>query len=155
MAINIKSVLQASLLVSLPAFLSSCSSGKPPTDIAAVTSTLRKQADAWDQAIIQKNESAIAANMSADFRHIDKHGSISDKSTFLRDIMSENLVIHPYTVDDFDIRLYGTCALLCGRTQMTGTYQGRAFQSHYRYIDTYSYSSGAWKVVNVQITAIP
>ena len=93
--------------------------------------------------------------MAEDFRHIDKRGSISDKRTFVHEIMSDDLVIHPYTVEDFDIRIYGTCALLCGRAHMTGTYQGEPFQSHYRYIDTYSYSDGSWKIVSVQISPIP
>ncbi|MBI5470911.1 MAG: nuclear transport factor 2 family protein [Ignavibacteriae bacterium] len=151
----VRSVFLASALIVVSAFLVSCSTRGPAEDSTLAASLLRKQADAWDQAIIQKNENAIASNMSEDFRHIDKRGSISDKKTFLREIMSPDLVIHPYTVQDFDMRIYGTCALLCGRTQMTGTYQGKPFQSHYRYIDTYSYSNGSWKVVNVQITAIP
>ena len=156
MAIHaVKSVFLAWLLISFSIHLVSCSSGTPTEDPILTALLLRKQADAWDQAIILKNENAIAANMSDDFRHIDKRGSISDGKTFLREIMSEDLVIHPYSVEDFDVRLYGTCALLCGRTQMTGTYQGKPFQSHYRYIDTYSYANGSWKVVNVQITAIP
>jgi ketosteroid isomerase-like protein len=152
---HLQSLVFISLLIASAALVVSCSADRPSDDASATASLLRKQADAWDRAIIQKNERAIAANMSDDFRHIDKHGSISDKQTFLREIMSPDLVIHPYTVDDLDVRIYGTCALLCGTTRMTGTYQGQTFQSHYRYIDTYAYSNGAWKVANVQISPIP
>jgi len=38
---------------------------------------------------------------------------------------------------------------------MTGTYQGRPFKSHYRYIDTYARQDGRWRVCSVQITAMP
>ena len=60
--------------------------------------------------------------------------------------MAPDLVIHPYGVEDFDVRVYGDCALLCGRTRMTGVYQGKPFQSHYRYVDTYVRQDGKWVV---------
>jgi len=62
--------------------------------------------------------------------------------------------IDPYTVEEFEVRLYGDVALLSGRTRMTGRSDGRLFTSHYRYIDTYVRRDGAWKVVSVQITRI-
>lgn len=137
------------------ATLGACARRREAGDSARAVSTLRRQAEDWDRAILAKDERAIASNMSEDFRHIDKEGALSDRKAFLRDLMSPDLVIHPYAVEDFDIRVYGTCALLCGRTRMTGTYQGRPFRSHYRYIDTYAYANGAWKVVSVQISPMP
>ena len=122
---------------------------------SALAAQLKTQADAWDQAILRKDAKAIAANMSADFRHIGKTGELSDRAAFLKDLLSPDLVIHPYTVEDFDVRIYGDCALLCGRTRMTGTYQGRPFKSHYRYIDTYVRQDGRWRVCSVQITGMP
>jgi len=38
---------------------------------------------------------------------------------------------------------------------MTGVYQGKPFQSHYRYVDTYVRQDGKWVVCQVQISAIP
>jgi len=125
------------------------------SDLQAVSSQLKAQADGWDQAIIRKDLKAISDNMSADFRHISKSGERSDRAAFLRDIMAPDLVIHPYGVEDFDVRVYGDCALLCGRTRMTGVYQGKPFQSHYRYVDTYVRQDGKWVVCQVQISAIP
>ena len=37
------------------------------------------------------------------------------------------LTIDPYTVEDFEVRLYGDTALLSGRTHMTGKYDGKPF----------------------------
>lgn len=135
-------------------FLFSCTRPKIELDIKLISINLKQQADQWDQAIIRKDNDAIAGNMSNDFRHIGRTGEISNKETFLREINSPDLVIDPYIVEDFDIRIYGGCALLCGRTRMTGTYKGKPFQSHYRFIDTYRRDNGQWKVCNVQITSI-
>jgi hypothetical protein len=150
--------LLAATLALLPLSLACTRPSSSPCDggdAASLALRLKAQADAWDQAIIRKDAAAIAANMSADFRHISKNGDIADRAAFLKDLLSSDLTIHPYGVEDFDVRIYGTTALLCGRTRMTGTYQGKPFRSHYRYVDTYVCTGGRWVVCQVQISAVP
>lgn len=126
---------------------------EPPADLAA---RLRAQADAWDRAIVAKDRAAIEANMADDFRQIDGRGNVETKASFVDGLVSPDLVIDPYTVEDFDLRVYGGTALLSGRTRMTGRYQGQAFKSHYRYIDIYvKQRDGGWKIVSVQISRMP
>ncbi len=122
---------------------------------ADTIATLTRQAEAWDKAIVRKDRAAIEANMADDFRQIDGQGQVETKQSFVDDLVSTDLVIEPYTVEDFDIRLYGDVALLCGRTRMTGSYQGKPFKSHYRYIDIYVRRDGRWKIVSVQISKMP
>ena len=90
--------------------------------------------------------------MAEDFRNIDGSGNVETQRAFVDDLVSPALEIDPYTVEDFDVRLYGDVALLSGRTRMTGRYQGKAFSSHYRYIDIWR--GGEWKIVSVQISRI-
>ncbi len=123
-------------------------------DSSALSRDLRLQADAWDLAIIRKDRAAIEANMAPDFRQIDGYGNIETKESFVADLMAPELEIDPYTIEDFDIRFYGDVALLCGRTRMTGRQAGKPFESHYRYIDLYVRSDGAWRIVSVQITRL-
>ena len=115
---------------------------------------LTAQADAWDKAIVRKDRNAIADNMADDFRQIDASGGIEDKESFLLDVLSPKLRIDPYTVEDFDVRIYGDVALLSGRTRMTGAYDGKPFNTQYRYIDVYVRKNGVWKVASVQITSV-
>jgi ketosteroid isomerase-like protein len=131
-----------------------CSPQKAVESEASIIAALKSKSDSWDQAIIRKDLKAIADNMAEDFRHIGMSGEISDRDLFLKEIVSPELTINPYTVEDFDIRVYGDCALLCGRTKMTGTYKGKPFESHYRYIDTYRRIGGEWKVCSVQTTGV-
>ncbi len=126
-----------------------------PKDTPALISTLKAQADRWDQAIVAKDRQAIAANMADDFRQIDGVGNIETKASFIDDLMSADLTIDPYTVEDFEVRLFGDVALLSGRTTMTGSYRGKPFSTHYRYIDIYVRRSGEWKIVSVQISKLP
>jgi ketosteroid isomerase-like protein len=116
---------------------------------------LKKISDAWDAAIIRKDEAAIAGNMAEDFRQIDGSGNLETRQSFVAGLVDPKLTIDPYTVEDFEVRLYGDTALLSGRTHMTGKYDGKAFESNYRYIDIYVRRSGVWKIVSVQITRLP
>ena len=103
---------------------------------------------------VAQDRAAIEANMADDFRQIDGDGDVEDKASFLEGILSPRLVIHPYAVEDFDVRLYGDVALLSGRTRMTGAYDGKPWSSHYRYVDVYVRRNGRWQVANVQISRI-
>ena len=124
------------------------------TDPAATIAQLTRQADAWDKAIVAKDLAGIAGNMCEDFRQIGSRGEVENRESFLRDLMSTELAIDPYTVEDFEIRLYGDTALLSGSTRMTGRYAGTPFKTHYRYIDVYVRSGGQWRVCSVQTTQI-
>jgi ketosteroid isomerase-like protein len=121
------------------------------TDIA----TLTAQADRWDKAIVAKDRAAIDANIAEDFRQIDGAGNLETKASFVQGLLSPELHIEPYNVEEFEVRLYGEVALLSGRTRMTGTYNGKPFTSHYRYIDIYVRRAGQWKIVSVQISKLP
>ena len=125
--------------------------GEPRVDIAELT----RLSEGWDEAIMRKDEKAVAHNMAEDFRQIDGYGNLETKKSFVAGIVDPKLTIDPYTVEDFEVRLYGDTALLSGRTHMTGKYDGKMFESNYRYIDIYVRRDGTWKIVSVQITKIP
>jgi ketosteroid isomerase-like protein len=131
--------------------VSACFAAERSADVAELT----RISDAWDKAIVRKDEAAVAANMAEDFRQIDGYGNLETKKSFVAGIVDSKLTIDPYTVEDFEVRLYGDTALLSGRTHMTGKYDGKPFESNYRYIDIYVRRNGAWKIVSVQITKIP
>lgn len=116
---------------------------------------LSQLSDAWDKAIVAKSRKAVADNMAEDFRMIDGQGNVENKQQFVAGILDDKLTIDPYTVEEFDVRLLGDTALLSGRTHMTGKYDGKPFESDYRYIDIYVRRDGVWKIVSVQITKLP
>ena len=123
---------------------------------AQLVEQLTRQADQWDKAIVRKDRNAIASNMADDFRQIDAAGDVENKAQFLDGVLDAKLRIDPYTVEDFDVRIYADVALLSGRTRMTGAYDGKPFTSHYRYVDVYVRGKdGVWRVASVQITRMP
>jgi ketosteroid isomerase-like protein len=143
---------RAAALLALAALLAPALARGAPS--ARLVARLKAQADAWDRAIVAKDRAAIEANMAADFRQIDARGNVETKASFVDGLVSPDLALDPYTVDDFEVRIYGDTALISGRTRMTGRYQGRPFDTHYRYIDVYVKRRGVWKIVSVQISPI-
>jgi ketosteroid isomerase-like protein len=142
--------------IAFAALLALCATFAGAADKTAdVVAHLKQLSDNWDRVIVAKDAAAIAGNMAEDFRIIDRRGNIEGKKAFVEGILDAKLTIDPYTVEDFEVRLYGDTALLSGRTQMTGTYEGKPFASNYRYIDIYVRKGGAWKIVSVQITPLP
>ena len=132
--------------------LSACAAA--PSRIQADREQLQRQADAWDAAIVRKDAAAIAANMSESFTNVDAQGRVSDKAAFLSALTADKLTIDPYTVEEFRIEVRGDVALLTGRTDLRGRYDGREFRSHYRYTDVYAREDGQWRVIRVQVTEL-
>ena len=120
----------------------------------ALAAALKKQADAWDVAIVKKDKKTISDNMSESFFMIDSGGGTSDKAKFVADLTAPDITIEPYTVDEFKIRIYGNTALINGATNMHGVEGGKPFTTHYRFTDTYVKEGGVWHIVNVQTTRI-
>lgn len=146
-------------LSSIAAALLLCACAESPRrerpDTKALVDQLSAQADAWDKAIVRKDRAAIEADLAEDFRQIDRAGNVSTKEAFVEGLVSPDLEIDPYTVEELDVRIYGDTALLSGRTRMTGRFQGKPFTSHYRYVDVYVRRDGVWKIVSVQISPLP
>lgn len=149
---GLRSFFPLALLIS--SFVACVSPGGVSYDTSDDVAVLMRQAEAWDAAIVRKDVAAIEANMTDDFRQIDAAANVADKTSFMAGITAPELTINPYTVEDFDVRVYGDVALLSGRTRMSGSYAGEAFTSHYRYIDVYVRKNGRWRVASVQITRV-
>lgn len=142
------------IALTLCAGLAACAA--PPFDPDREREQLKRQADAWDAAIVRQDRAAIEANLAHDFRQIDARGQLEDRRSFVEGLMDPKLRIAPYAVEDFEIRFLGReVALLSARTEMHGHYDGKPFRTAYRYIDLYQRRDGRWRVVSIQLSPLP
>ena len=158
MKLSVASALRHAIVLQLPlatVLLQGCVGTTLAHQSSQDIAVLSALADGWDKAIVRKDRAAIERNMTEDFRQIDGQGNVETMQSFVEGLMASDLKIDPYTVEEFQVRLYGDVALLSGRTKMTGRYEGKPFQSHYRYIDIYVRGKHGWRIVSVQISKIP
>lgn len=119
---------------------------------SATVAQLTAQAAAWNKAIAAKDLVAIAANLCDEFRQIGGDGALEDREGFLRGVMSLDLQLEPYQVEDLEVRVYGDTALVTGRVRINGSYAGVPFTAHDRHTDVYVRVDGNWKVCSAQTT---
>ena len=151
---TVRRLASAAIAVAALAGPAGCAVAPTPSDDDAALRALVAQADAWDKAIVRKDKAAIEANVGQRFFHIGGDGSVESREEFLAGLLDPQLVIDPYEVRDLRVMRFGDTVLLSGVTRMTGTYAGKPFVSHYRYIDTYAKEGDRWVVVALQITKI-
>ena len=116
---------------------------------------LAAQADAWDKALIAKDRAGIEANMAPEFVQMRGSGQLVSREQFIKDVLDPAFSMDPYTVEDWEARLFGDTALVYGRIRMSGRDDGQRWAAHFRYIDAYVRRNGRWQVVSVQVTPMP
>lgn len=75
-----------------------------------------------------------------------KDGTLQSKQAYLADLAK------PYRVDrtdssDLTIRIHGTTAIVTGVSHNAGEFDGKLFDSKYRYFDTFVWTGTEWKCV--------
>ena len=93
--------------------------------------------------------------MAPEFVQLRGNAQLVTREEFIRDVLDPAFSMDPYTVEDWDARLFGDTALVYGRIRMSGLAEGQRWSVHFRYIDTYVRRDGRWQVVSVQITPMP
>ncbi|HEX5128758.1 MAG TPA: nuclear transport factor 2 family protein, partial [Usitatibacter sp.] len=99
-------------------FLAAC--GAMPAPEGDTVRLLAAQADAWDKALIAKDRAGIEAIMAPEFVQMRGSGQLVGREQFIRDVMDPAFSMDPYTVEDWEARLFGDTALVYGRIRMSG-----------------------------------
>ena len=93
------------------------SAGVSAADRNADVAELTKLSNDWDEAIVAKRRGGDRRQHGGGFPHHRRpRQRRRARQRSSRDIMDPKLTIDPYTVEDFEVRLYGDTALLSGRT---------------------------------------
>jgi ketosteroid isomerase-like protein len=90
--------------------------------------------------------------LSDDWCVIDPTGNILTKADVLREAFSGERKITKGKVDQINVRDFGEWAIVTGRTQMAGTYQGTKMDVTLRFTDVFVRQEGEWKCVASQGT---
>ena len=137
------------LLSSSPGF------GKCPQSENATRERLLQIADAFDQAQLTKNRSALDRMVADDLIFIEATGKRSDKKAFVDGWTAPGDRYDPIVlIDRIVIPLGRDAFMVSAQTTLTGSSDGSNFSSAFRFTDTFRCFEGHWRAVHIQVTRI-
>ncbi len=93
--------------------------------------------------------------LTDDFVLIDVfRGAEISRAALLALVGSGQLSFEPVQPRDVTVRLHGTVAIITGRTDMRGSFEGAAFGTASRYTHVYVHRDGGWRMAAAQGTVI-
>jgi ketosteroid isomerase-like protein len=109
-----------------------------------------KLAAAW----INRDQQFIENILTDDWRVIDPTGRILTKTEVLREAFAGERTITEGKIDEVEVRDFGEWAIVTGRTQMSGNYQGKDMKVVLRFTDVFVRTNGEWRCTASQGTFI-
>ena len=107
------------------------------------------------QALVSSNIESLDGLLADDFILVDvMTGSEVTKAGFLDIIRGGALVFERIERIEFRVRVYGSAAVVNGRTEMSGSYAGERFRVSSRYTHVFIDMGGSWHMVAAQGTQI-
>jgi ketosteroid isomerase-like protein len=110
---------------------------------------------AWKDAIVQRNVTAMESLLAEDYLAITPNGTLQSRDQTLAALRSGTLQIKSLDFSDRKVRFYGQTALVTSRAELTGTNAGANYSGSYRYTRVYVRNSqGKWKIVSFEASRI-
>jgi ketosteroid isomerase-like protein len=111
--------------------------------------------EAWRNAVLKGDVSAIDALLADDYMAITASGTLETKEKTLANLRAG--VNHFTTIDlsERKLRFYGTTVLVTSRAEVSGVSGGRDISGSYRYTHVYARdAAGKWKIVSFEASRI-
>lgn len=106
-------------------------------------------------ALLSANVESLLRVLTGDFVLIDvMTGSEVSGQDLLEVVWSAQLRFEMIDRTEFKVRTYGTTAVIRGRTEMSGWYEGQEFRVTSRYTHVLVQQSETWRMVSAQGTQI-
>src|SRR5687767_13879621 len=96
----------------------------------------------------------IERTLSDDWSVIDPAGRVLTKAEVLKEAFTGQRTITEGKIDQVNVREFGDWAVVTGRTQMSGSYQGEDMTAVLRFTDVFVRTEGEWKCIASQGTFI-
>ena len=103
--------------------------------------------NAWNQAVQQKDASALKLLLGPQLVYVDYDGKLLNKAEYLASVQSQSL--HPARIvsESMHVHLYGTTAVVNGVYRENGVKDGKPYLLRERFTDTWVRSSESWVCV--------
>jgi ketosteroid isomerase-like protein len=110
--------------------------------------------DNFNEAVVTDNIEEIKKCITGDWVLVDSQGGIIPQEIFFS-VLEQGLLSHStMTKEVLRVKLYGNIALVTGRGQNTGTWQGQPMEADEWITDVYKKENGKWLCVLTHLTPV-
>lgn len=110
--------------------------------------------DNFNLAVVSNNVEEIKKCITSDWVLVDSKGGIIQQEGFFK-VLEEGLLSHTsMNKEILRVKVYGDIALITGRGQNTGTWQGKPMDADEWITDVYKYENGKWLCVLTHLTPV-
>jgi ketosteroid isomerase-like protein len=119
--------------------------------IGVLTDIQHRLAQAW----VEGDREFIDSVLADDWSVTDLTGRVLTKEEVLREAFgSDERQVASMKIDDIRVRSFGDWAVVTGRTQAGGEYQGTKIEVKLRFTDVFALRDGRWQAVASQATLL-
>lgn len=106
-------------------------------------------------AYVKGDRDYVNRALADDWRVVDAAGAILDKAQVLRESFdSKERQIDSAEIDQIQVRTFGECAVVIGRSRFSGRYRGTSVSAAFRFTDVFVRIGGRWRVVSSQASLL-
>lgn len=110
--------------------------------------------DNFNRAVISNSVEQIKACITSDWVLVDSQGGIIPQEGFFS-VLEQGLLSHDtMTKEIIRVKVYGDIALVTGRGQNTGSWQGQPLEADEWITDVYKQENGKWLCVLTHLTPV-
>ncbi len=110
--------------------------------------------DNFNRAVVSNSVEQIKACITSDWVLVDSQGGIIPQEGFFS-VLEQGLLSHDtMTKEILRVKVYGDIALVTGRGQNTGSWQGQPLEADEWITDVYKLENGKWLCVLTHLTPV-
>lgn len=106
----------------------------------------------FNDAFSKGHTGTLVTMISDDYLHTNANAKAIESQSWVnylhkrsKDLESKDLVVHSYDMDQMEVVLYGTSAVVTGRVKTSNTYKGNKNENEFRVTHFWVYENERWK----------
>jgi hypothetical protein len=101
----------------------------------------------WNETQVNRDSAAIASMIGDKFLNTEFDGEVSNRGKFLADFADPKFKPSLMNIQNVQVEMYPSTAIVTGDYHTKGTYGGKAYEHFGRFTDTWVYQDGKWLCV--------
>lgn len=140
--------------IAMAAIVVAAQSRQPVETEATVKQEILRIENERNRAVVSGDAAALDRLTAADYSFITLRGELRTKQEIVNGFKSGSFHYDTRTISDLTVRVYGNTAIVVGRSNQTGSENGKDYSGDYRFTRVYVKQRGQWQTVALQTTLV-